>query len=59
MLSNIKPPTKIELVKNIQSLKSPTIEVIEVFSRNDKPKLNSQFDKMVTKGNFTVIFIKE
>jgi len=59
MLSNIKPPTKIELVKNIQSLKSPSIEVVEVFGRSDKTKLNLLFDKMVNKGNFSVIFIKE
>lgn len=59
MLSNIKPPTKIELVKNIQSLKSPSIEVLEVFGRSDKTKLNLLFDKMVNKGNFSVIFIKE
>lgn len=59
MLSNVKPPSKIELVKNIQSLRSPKIEVIEVFGRGDKSKLNSAFDKLITKGNFTVIFIRE
>jgi hypothetical protein len=59
MLSNVKPPSKTELVRNIQSLRSPKIEVIEVFGRGDKPKFNSVFDKLITKGNFTVIFIKE
>jgi len=59
MLSNIKPPTKLELIKNLQSLKSPQIEVLEVMSRSDKIKLTTQFDKMISKGNFSIIFVRE
>ena len=59
MLSNIKPPTKLELIKNLQSLKSPQIEVLEVMGRSDKIKLTTQFDKMISKGNFSIIFVRE
>ena len=59
MLSNIKPPTKLELIKNLQSLKSPQIEVLEVMGRSDKNKLTTQFDKMISKGNFSIIFVRE
>ena len=59
MLSNIKPPSKIELVKSIQSLKQPKIEVVEVIERKDKSKVSYLFDRMMMKGNFSVIFIKE
>jgi len=59
MLSNIKPPTKLELIKNLQSLKSPTIEVLEISGRSDKSKLTTQFDRMVSKGSFSIIFVRE
>ena len=59
MLSNIKPPTKLELIKNLQSLKSPQIEVLEIMGRSDKIKLTTQFDKMISKGNFSIIFVRE
>mgnify|MGYP006102272719 CR=1 FL=1 len=60
MLSKLTTPkSKSQLIKSIQSLKNPQIEVIEVFDRTDKTKLNQQFDKMISKGNFTVIFLKE
>jgi|SaaInl5LU_22_DNA_1037371.scaffolds.fasta_scaffold13880_4 hypothetical protein len=55
----ISPKTKTELIKSIQVLRSPKIEVMEVFDRSDKSKVTQHFDKMITKGNFTIIFIKE
>ena len=58
MISNITKPSKSDLLKNIQLLKNPTIEVLEVFERGDKPKLNSIFDVMLRKGNFSVILIR-
>ena len=39
MISLIKKPTKTELVKNIQNLKNPNIEVFEVFDQNNKNTL--------------------
>lgn len=59
MISNIIKPSKSELLRNIQSLKNPTIEVIEVLERGDKLKLNSLFDMMLRKGNFSIILIRE
>ena len=40
MISNIKRPTKSELVKNIQNLKNPKIDVFEVF--DNQHQYNSQ-----------------
>ena len=39
MISTIKKPTKTELIKNIQNLKSPNIEVFEVFDQTNKNTL--------------------
>ena len=59
MLSKITTPkTKSELLKSIQTLKSPKIEVLEIWDRSDKTKLNQQFDKMIVKGHFSVIFLR-
>ena len=60
MLSKLKPPsTKIELIKSIQSLKQPEIEVMEVLDKGDKSKLTQLFDRKVNRGNFSIIFIRE
>jgi len=60
MLSLIKTPTnKSTLIKSLQSLRNPEIEVIEVFDRNDKTKLTQLFDRKIGKGNFSIIFVKE
>ena len=59
MLSKITTPkTKSELLKSIQILRNPKIEVLEVWDRSDKIKLNQQFDKMIVKGHFSVIFLR-
>ena len=59
MLSKITiPKTKSELLKSIQNLRNPKIEVLEVWDRSDKTKLNQQFDKMIVKGHFSVIFLR-
>ena len=59
MLSKIKiPKTKSELLKSIQTLRNPKIEVLEVWDRSDKTKLNQQFDKMIVKGHFSVMFLR-
>jgi len=60
MLSKLTTPkSKSELIKSIQSIPNPKIEVIDVFDRSDKQKLNQHFDKMIVKGHFSVILIKE
>ena len=59
MLGKITTPTnRMDLIKSIQSLKNPQIEVMEVLDRSDKTKLNQQFDKMIVKGHFSVIFLR-
>ena len=59
MLSKITiPKTKSELLKSIQNLRNPRIEVLEVWDRSDKIKLNQQIDKMIVKGHFSVIFLR-
>lgn len=59
MISNLKNPTKSELVKKIQSIKGNNFEIIEVLSRGDKSKVTQQFDKMISKGSFSIIFVRE
>ena len=60
MLSKLTTPkSKSELIKSIQSIANPKIEVVDVFSRSDKQKLNRHFDKMIVNGHFSIIFIKE
>ena len=60
MLGKITTPTnRMDLIKSIQSLRNPQIEVMEVLDRSDKTKLNQLFDKKIMKGNFSIIFIKE
>ena len=51
--------TKPQFIKLVQSLRNPNIEVIDVWERGHKSKLTQHFDKMIGKGNFTVIFLKE
>ena len=59
MLSKITTPkTKSELLKSIQIVRNPKIEVLEVWDRSDKTKLNQQLDKMIVKGHFSVIFLR-
>jgi len=53
------PKSKSELIKSIQSISNPKFEVIDVFNRSDKQKLNQHFDKMIVKGHFSIILIKE
>jgi hypothetical protein len=59
MLSITKQPSKTELVKNIQILKTPKIQVIEVLSKKDRTYVIAQFNQMISKGNFSIIFVQE
>ena len=58
MISTIKKPTKTELIKNIQSLKNPNIEVFEVFDQNNKHILFKNITNYLRFGNLSVIIIK-
>lgn len=51
--------TKPQFIKLVKSMRNPNIEVIDVWERDHKSKLTQHFDKMISKGNFTVIFLKE
>ena len=60
MLSKLTAPkSKSELIKSIQSISNPKIEVIDVLNKSDKQKLNQHFDKMIVNGHFSIVFIKE
>lgn len=62
MLSKISPIwsslTKGQLVKTIQTLRNPKIDILEVWDKTDKTPLTKQFDKMISKGHFSVIFLR-
>ena len=50
--------SKNQLIKIIQTLRNPKVDVLEVWDKNDRSKLTQQFDKMIPKGNFTIIFVR-
>ena len=60
MIGEVKlPRNKQSLIKSIQSLKNPKIEVIEVTQRSDRSKLIQAFDRNISKGSFSVVFVTE
>ena len=58
MISTIKKPTKTELIKNIQNLKNPNIEVFEVFDQNNKNTLFKNITNYLRFGNLSIIIIR-
>ena len=58
MISTIKKPTKTELIKNIQNLKSPNIEVFEVFDQTNKNTLFKNITNYLRFGNLSIIVIR-
>ena len=58
MISNIKKPTKTELIKNLQSLKNPNIETFEVFDQNNKNTLFKNITNYLRFGNLSVIIVR-
>ena len=58
MISTIKKPTKTELIKNIQNLKSSNIEVFEVFDQNNKNTLFKNITNYLRFGNLSIIVIR-
>lgn len=59
MISGLTKPNKNDLIKSLSKMRNPTISVVEVFDRSDKTEIMKVFDKLVLKGHFSVIFIKE
>ena len=53
------PRNKNELIKSIQQLNNPVIEVIEVLDRNQKSQITKSFDAHIMKGPFSVIILRE
>lgn len=53
------PKTKQQLLQFIQSLKNRQFAYVDVLSKDDKHQVNEQFNKMLRKGPFTVLFIKD
>jgi hypothetical protein len=58
MISTIKKPTKTELIKNLQSLKNPNIEVFEVFDQNNKNTLFKNITNYLRFGNLSIIIVR-
>ena len=58
MISTIKKPTKTELIKNIQNLKNPNIEIFEVFDPQHKNTLFKNITNYLRFENLSVIIIK-
>ena len=52
------PKTKQQLLRFVQSLKSPKIASVDVLSRDDKASVQKEFEAMRRQGSFSVLFIK-
>ena len=50
--------SKNQLIKIIRTLRNPKVDVLEVWDKSDRSKLTQQFDKMIQKGQFSVIFLR-
>ena len=61
MLSNLNTPkNKTQLINHLHKLPTTTkVEIIEILSSKDKPKLNTLFDKTIRNGSFSVVFVKD
>ena len=57
MLSKTVKLSKGDLVRKIQSVSDTKIGIIEVFDKNDKNKVVSEFDRLMRNGHFSVIFV--
>lgn len=53
------PRNKNELIHSLQKLRQPKIDVINVIDKSERSKLIQALDKMLSKGVFTVIFLKD
>jgi len=53
------PKTKQQLLRFVQSMKSPKIASVDVLSRGDKASMQKVFDAMLRQGSFSVLFIKD
>ena len=48
-----------KLIKLLQQMKRPEIEVFQVLSSQDKPVLQKSFDQFARRGEFKVIFVRD
>ena len=48
-----------KLIKLLQQMKRPEIELFQVFTSQDKSTLQKSFEKWIKKGQFTVIFVRD
>lgn len=53
----VQPKSKIDVTKMIASMRSPKISVLANARKTDRQDLMRHFDKALTKGDVTVIFI--
>ena len=53
------PKTKQQMLQLIQSLKNPQFAYVDVLSKDNKQEVTKQFDTMLRKGPFTVLFIRD
>ena len=47
------------LIRLLQQMKRPEIEVFQVLSSQDKPLSQKSFDQFFRKGEFKIIFVKD
>ena len=59
MISNVSNPNKFQLIKNLQSLRNPIIETIEVFSKDDISNITKTVNDNLRKSPVSVIIVRE
>jgi len=47
------------LIRLLQQMKRPEIEVFQILSSQDKPVLQKLFDQFVRRGEFKIIFVRD
>ena len=47
------------LIRLLQQMKRPEIEVFQVLSSQDKSELQKSFDQFVRRGEFKIIFVRD
>lgn len=53
------PKNKSQLIRYVQSLRNPKLVVLDVLSKDQKNTVVKEFDLMISKGAFSIIFIRD
>jgi len=58
MISNVSSPNKQELLRNISSLRNPSIQTFEVLSKDDIKDVTKTINEHLRKSSVSVVVIR-